>query len=223
MCKVASRGICARLYGVWHLLICLLTALRPIASAAGCGMGWNDIICQRNGLLRRQLYLCGVTWLLTTVICLEGWYGWCCTMFLNLTFFSPNIQFWFRHRRRLFFFHRSQGLRNAMAATSVSLPLQELLNKPAMAAPTGVHPNFVNPSNLNTEAYVVGAICLMISVIAICIRTWTRTRLNRKIFLEDCSSFSLVAVHFDSNWLTAGISCLTLVRLLSFFSIQANE
>ena len=73
--------------------------------------------------------------------------------------------------------------------TTTSMELQELLNSPAMTAPPGMHHNFVNPTNLNTELYVAVIMCLTISVLAVGMRMWTKTRLVRKVLLEDCSSF----------------------------------
>lgn len=74
--------------------------------------------------------------------------------------------------------------------TTKSIWLHELLNIPAMTAPTGTHPNFVNPSNLRVEADVLLAICLTVSVMAVGMRMWTQVRLVHKVFLDDCSSFS---------------------------------
>lgn len=74
--------------------------------------------------------------------------------------------------------------------TTTSTWAQNLLNSPAMAAPSGVHSNFVNPSNFSTDAYVIVAISLTVWVGAVDMRMWTQIRLIHKVFLEDCSSFS---------------------------------
>lgn len=64
--------------------------------------------------------------------------------------------------------------------------LQKALDGPAMAPPPGVKPNFVNPPNLEKEFYVDLILCLTISVLAVCMRMWTKARLVRKVHTEDC-------------------------------------
>lgn len=71
--------------------------------------------------------------------------------------------------------------------TTESIELQKLLDGPAMAAPPGMHHNYVNPTNLNAQFYVAVIICLTVSVLAVCMRMWTKIRLVRKIVLEDCN------------------------------------
>ena len=104
---------------------------------------------------------------------------------------------------------------------TTSARLQQLLNSPAMAAPAGVRPNFVNPSNLTTDLYVILAICLTVSVSAVGMRMWTQTRLVRRVFLEDCSFFSHCWITLMTDY------CRDLLfgagKILQFISIQANE
>lgn len=66
--------------------------------------------------------------------------------------------------------------------------LQKLLNGPAMAPPPGITPNFVNPPNLEKEFYIDLILCLTISVLAVCMRMWTKARVMRKVQIEDCKS-----------------------------------
>jgi hypothetical protein len=67
--------------------------------------------------------------------------------------------------------------------------LQSLLDEPAMAVPSGVSHNFVNSINMASEGYDVSTTCLVVSVLAVGMRLWTKTRLIHKVFLEDCNSF----------------------------------
>lgn len=111
--------------------------------------------------------------------------------------------------------------KSANIMTTQSIWLHELLNIPAMAAPTGTHPNFVNPSNLRVEADITLAICMTISMMAVGMRMWTQIRLVHKVFLDDCSSFS----HRWSALMTD--CCRDLLfgagMILPLLSIQANE
>lgn len=60
------------------------------------------------------------------------------------------------------------------------------LNGPAMEPPPGIEPNFVNPSDLKTENLIVVTLCLVASTLVVGMRMWTKTRLVRKVVLEDC-------------------------------------
>lgn len=77
-----------------------------------------------------------------------------------------------------------------------SQAIQKLLEGPAMAAPPGSKPNFVNPPNLETEFHVDLNICLIVSILAVCIRMWTKICLIRKVEIEDCKDSSLPLAHF---------------------------
>lgn len=68
------------------------------------------------------------------------------------------------------------------------MKLQPSLDDPAMSAPPGMHHNFVNPSNIEIEYRTLMIFCLVISVLAVSMRMWTKARLLRKVVLEDCSS-----------------------------------
>lgn len=62
------------------------------------------------------------------------------------------------------------------------------LDGPAMPAPPGMHSNFVNPSNLNSEGLVIMLICLTLSMLVVGMRIWTKIRWVRQVVLEDCNS-----------------------------------
>ena len=57
-----------------------------------------------------------------------------------------------------------------------------------MAPPPGMHSNFVNPSNLKVEGYILVTFCLTVSTLVVGMRMWTKARLLRRVVLEDCSS-----------------------------------
>lgn len=67
------------------------------------------------------------------------------------------------------------------------MDLQSLLEGPAAAPPLGVTPNFVNPTNTTIKNQVIFTLCLAISVLAVGMRMWTKTRLVCKLVLEDCN------------------------------------
>ena len=64
--------------------------------------------------------------------------------------------------------------------------LQNLLDGPALAAPSGAHHDFVNPPGMKVQAYVAVFICLSVSILVIGMRMWTKIRLIRQVMLEDC-------------------------------------
>lgn len=61
-----------------------------------------------------------------------------------------------------------------------------MLNGPAMEPPLGMQPNFVNPANLKTEGLILVVLSLVASTLVVSMRMWTKTRLVRKVVLEDC-------------------------------------
>lgn len=67
------------------------------------------------------------------------------------------------------------------------VPKKLRLSDPAMPAPPGAHSDFVDPPNLEAEGLVLGVFCLIISMLVVCMRMWTKTRLVRKVVLEDCN------------------------------------
>lgn len=78
-----------------------------------------------------------------------------------------------------------------MAATK-PLPLELMLELPALIAPPGVKYNFANPSNLRTDFYIDLVLCLTISSLAVGMRVWTKARLIKKFGREDCKEFSIL-------------------------------
>lgn len=68
-------------------------------------------------------------------------------------------------------------------------PKMVRLSDPAMTAPLGIHSNFVNPSNLRTEGLILVTICLILSTLVVSMRMWTKSRVVRKMVLEDCKCF----------------------------------
>ena len=94
-----------------------------------------------------------------------------------------------------------------------SMDLQSLLNGPAMAPPLGESPNFVNPSNMTTKSDAILTLCLIVSVLAVSMRMWTKTFLIRKVLLEDC--IYPFMHHCLGNMRTnyvSGVCCAALVR-----------
>lgn len=77
-----------------------------------------------------------------------------------------------------------------MTATKSSL-FELALDLPALPAPPGHKPNFVNPSDLETDFYIDLVLCLTISSLAVCMRMWTKARLIQKVGREDCKKFSI--------------------------------
>lgn len=75
-----------------------------------------------------------------------------------------------------------------MMMQRASTELQTLLDKPAMNAPPGMHHNFINPTNMRNQNYGITIFCLSLSVLAVGMRMWTKTRVVRRVVLEDCSS-----------------------------------
>lgn len=66
------------------------------------------------------------------------------------------------------------------------MKLQNLLDGPALAVPSGTHSNFVNPPNMKIQGHVALTICLSVSILAVGMRMWTKVLLVRKVILEDC-------------------------------------
>lgn len=71
------------------------------------------------------------------------------------------------------------------------------LSDPAMPAPPRMHSNFVDPANLKTEGLLLVSVCLILSTLVVSMRIWTKTRLIRKVVLEDCKSTLLRSSSFE--------------------------
>jgi hypothetical protein len=76
-----------------------------------------------------------------------------------------------------------------MMAQPASMEL--VLNGSSVEPPPGIQPNFVNPANLETEGLILVIFCLIATTLVISMRMWTKTRLVRKMVLEDCSFIPL--------------------------------
>ena len=84
--------------------------------------------------------------------------------------------------------------KSANSTSMASMDLQSSLDRPAMIAPPGIYYNFVYPSKLNIKGRAVCSVCLVLSYLAVGMRLWTKARVLRKVFLEDCDS----SHHFSS-------------------------
>lgn len=76
------------------------------------------------------------------------------------------------------------------------MKLQPSLDEPAMAAPPGMYHNFIDPSNIEIEYRTLMIFCLVISVLAVSMRMWTKARLLGNVVLEDGSSSALFRSKF---------------------------
>jgi hypothetical protein len=63
--------------------------------------------------------------------------------------------------------------------------LAELLAQPALAAPSGVTPEFDNRPNDNTLAWVVTTVCTVVTTICLLLRLFTRVWLDKKVRVEE--------------------------------------
>lgn len=63
--------------------------------------------------------------------------------------------------------------------------LATLLAEPALAAPSGVTPNFDNPPNSNTLAWVVTTFCTVVLTICFLLRIFARIWLDKRVGVEE--------------------------------------
>lgn len=104
--------------------------------------------------------------------------------------------------------------KSATIVTSRTMKIQTISDRPAVATRPGRYQNYTNPADLRVEGYTAVVICLTTSVLAVAMPMWTKTRLIRKVFLEDCNFIPLPCEWSGTWWLTiSGTCCLTLVRL----------
>ncbi|KAI1455750.1 hypothetical protein F4805DRAFT_434734 [Annulohypoxylon moriforme] len=82
---------------------------------------------------------------------------------------------------------------------------QAILDGPALEPPANVVPNFTNPPNSNTLAYVALAICLVASSIAIIVRTYGKFVCVKKGVVEDFLAIAAFGLYigyiYISYWL----------------------
>ncbi|KAI0517801.1 hypothetical protein F5B22DRAFT_645504 [Xylaria bambusicola] len=66
-------------------------------------------------------------------------------------------------------------------------PLEQewTLNSPALPPPPGVVPNFLRPPNKNHVAIIVNVVCLVVTVLVICLRAYARICCIKKLHFED--------------------------------------
>lgn len=69
---------------------------------------------------------------------------------------------------------------------------QTKLNGPAMAPPSGVIPNFVDPPNIEHVIILVLVLCVVLQTLALLMRIYTKVFIIRKMAVEDCMSSSAV-------------------------------
>ncbi|RAK95362.1 uncharacterized protein BO80DRAFT_419179 [Aspergillus ibericus CBS 121593] len=77
--------------------------------------------------------------------------------------------------------------------------LAKLLAEPALAAPSGVTPNFDNPPNSNTLAWVVTTFCTVVATICFLLRLFARIWLDKKLRVEEI----LMIGAYGAYWGTA--------------------
>jgi hypothetical protein len=59
---------------------------------------------------------------------------------------------------------------------------------PALAAPPGEKTDLVNAYSLHSHLVATASVCLVLSVLAVIGRTFTKARILKKVELEDCQS-----------------------------------
>ena len=139
-----------------------------------------------------------------------------CSTFDNRipTLFSLRVSIFFDSQYSLRFTIKAFNRFLSMIIATRSLTeLPSILDLPAMAAPSGTHHDFLNPSNHETLFRTVIIFCLVLSVLAVGIRMWTKTHVIRKVVFEDCASlkFSVLRLSWISWLIFPGICCLALV------------
>lgn len=110
-----------------------------------------------------------------------------------------------------------------MSASIIMLPSkafeEALLNAPAMAAPPGMHHNFVDPPNLQTIIHIVMIVCLSLSMLAVGMRMWTKTRVVRRVALEDCNpSLLFSSAHSSADFFSVLLFSSSMIQLFQVAS-----
>jgi hypothetical protein len=67
----------------------------------------------------------------------------------------------------------------------------------SLPAPSGVIPNFDDPANGNTKAYIVVILNLVVMLLLAAIRAFSRIFIVRKLRIEDCRFYS----RYQTPWL----------------------
>lgn len=144
---------------------------------------WGNICCR--SCVRRILDVITIhvpSWMMSILLSLEVWVFsrrvFCRTSSFFLQFFNT-LSFRIPFKVWLMFENMIMIKRT---------PKKVRLSDPAMPAPPGMSSNFVNPSNLKTEGLVLVTFCLILSTLVVSMRMWTKSRVVRKVVLEDCKS-----------------------------------
>lgn len=64
--------------------------------------------------------------------------------------------------------------------------LHAILDAPAMAPPSGVIPNFIDPPNLQHRVIVALTLCITLSTLTVILRICTKFFIVRKTTIDDC-------------------------------------
>ena len=97
--------------------------------------------------------------------------------------------------------HKLLGIFCCIRAMASPADIQRSLNGPALAPPTGVLPNFVDPENVHVAVYVTGILCVFISTLVFWIRVYTRLYIFGETEWEDCkfSSSGFIMIKIIAN------------------------
>lgn len=74
--------------------------------------------------------------------------------------------------------------------------LEQLLNLPALAAPSDTIPIFNDPPNRNTMALAVVGICTTLSALAVLVRVISRVFYIKKFYMEDGKLYSSLMIDY---------------------------
>ncbi|CAG8962026.1 hypothetical protein HYFRA_00014135 [Hymenoscyphus fraxineus] len=67
--------------------------------------------------------------------------------------------------------------------------LRQLLEGPALAPPPGMHPNFIDPPNLQSQIRAVEILTLLLATLAVATRIYTKARILKRVASEDYLCF----------------------------------
>jgi hypothetical protein len=90
---------------------------------------------------------------------------------------------------------------------SSQVTLAEVLAAPALKPPPGVTANFDNPPNENTLAWVVTTFCMVVATLCLCLRSYVRLWLDKRIRIEEGEPMRISPWTIDSSRLTSPLLC----------------
>ena len=99
----------------------------------------------------------------------------------------------------------------------------EVLNAPAFVSPDGIYNFDVQPPH-DAGAYVLIAICLILTTIGALSRGYARFRVIRKVHLEDCKCWpTLYVLHRGTDQTTSSLDLafFALVRFMAQFRLRS--